>query len=104
MASNRVISMWNATTFAKQLHSSLLLLLGVPNIILDKVTLRFLIVCCHCRDTHFQILLICFFFSVRAAHHAETQEEISTGQNSSCMQETQGTPQKCMEESTGSLF
>jgi hypothetical protein len=104
MASNRAISRRNATPFAKQLLLSLLLLLRVPNIIDDQRTQGFCELCCGCQDIHLHILLTFLFFCARTDHHAETQEEISAFTKFACMQETQGTPRKFMEESTGSLF
>ena len=92
------------TPFAKQLLLSLLLLLRVPNIIDDQRTQGFCELCCGCQDIHLHILLTFLFFCARTDHHAETQEEISAFTKFACMQETQGTPRKFMEESTGSLF
>jgi hypothetical protein len=55
--------MRNATTFAKKLLSLSLLLLGVPNIIANKVKQGFCDLCCCCRDIHLRIFLIFFLFA-----------------------------------------
>jgi hypothetical protein len=54
--------MLNAPTHYKNLYSLLLLLLVVPNIIVDKIVLQVLIFCCLCQDTRLRILLSFSFF------------------------------------------
>ena len=74
MASNCATSMRNESTHWKKLLLSSLLLLGVPNIIVDKVMLPFLKIYCSCWDTCLQSLLIFFIFL--CTHSSSCRESI----------------------------